>query len=323
MIPKTYIHQRESWPGFVVNHENAALAGNLVAAQQAGRDFRNLLNSKKTELRRNVRGIAAFEEVTASFTIEDESIDPDRLRSSLGRTLGIRCFIPAVEAEAKAGAERAERARRTEVPGDSFTDGLADLCEDICRPGAVPLTEPRLFQWHRLLFREGEVSRPGAWRRVEDGDMLVVSGPVGAEIEHYRAPSADRIPGEMGRFLAWFGRPRADCHYIVKAAIAHIWFVTIHPFADGNGRLARAVSALSMVRDDRMSAYYSLSRQILRERDTYYGLLEKMENGPTLDVTEWAAWYARTVARALSHAVRTFGRTAESPEIRAEAAKRP
>ena len=173
-----------------------------------------------------------------------------------------------------------------------------------------PLTRKRLFGWHAALFPTGYSGlakiRIGAWRNDAAGPMQVVSGPINRQKVHYQAPPAARLEAEMDKFLRWFNSAQ-DIDPVIKAGLAHLWFVTIHPFDDGNGRIARAIGDMSLARSEKSpQRFYSLSAQIQRERKAYYDLLEQTQKG-SLDVTDWLAWFLACMGRAIEGAENTLG----------------
>jgi len=164
------------------------------------------------------------------------------------------------------------------------------------------LTVDRLFAWHAALFPTGRIGMQritvGGWRNESRGTMQVVSGPVGSEKIHYEAPAYDRLEVEMNRFIRWFNTG-AEMDLIIKSALAHLWFITIHPFDDGNGRIGRAISDMLLARSEKSAQrFYSMSSQIQRERNTYYNVLETCQQG-TLDITSWMVWFLGCLKRAI------------------------
>jgi Fic family protein len=214
------------------------------------------------------------EEVTKSSDIEGETLDREQVRSSLARRLGMDA----------AGLRTPDR----------NVEGVVEMMLDATQNYAAPLTAERLFGWHAALFPTGRsgMSRivVGAWRTEESGPMQVVSGPYGNEKVHYEAPSFDRLDGEMAAFLEWFeGGMQIDP--VLKAAVAHLWFVTIHPFDDGNGRIARALADMALARSEKSpQRFYSMSAQIRAERKAYYDILEATQKGG-MDITGWLRWF--------------------------------
>jgi len=226
------------------------------------------------------------EDVVKSSDIEGEKLDPDQVRSSIARRLGI------------------------DIGGLGSTDrtveGVVEMTLDATRNYSEPLTAERLFSWHTLLFPTGRTGphpiRVGSWRDDGSGPMQVVSGPVGRERVHYEAPPAEKVASEMSAFFDWFNSEKGGPDALLKAALSHFWFVAIHPFDDGNGRIARAIADLALARSEGSSQrFYSMSAQIRRERREYYAILERTQ---TLDVTPWMEWFMGCLGRSIeaSHA---------------------
>jgi Fic family protein len=195
-------------------------------------------------------------------------------------------------------------------PADRNVEGIVEMMLDATRRYDQPLTEERLFAWHASLFPTGQSGmtkiRVGAWRDDSAAPMQVVSGPVGRERVHFQAPAADRLDREMKAFLDDFNG-KADADLVLRAALAHLWFVTIHPFADGNGRIARAIADMVLARSENSpQRFYSMSAQIRQERSDYYNMLEQTQKG-TLDITPWMGWFLGCLARAIEGAQITLG----------------
>ena len=229
------------------------------------------------------------QDVLKSSEIEGEILDIDQVRSSLARRLGLD--IGAL------------------TPADRHVEGVVEMMLDATQKYQDPLTEERLFGWHAALFPTGRSGmqkiRVGDWRDDSSGPMQVVSGPIGKERVHYQAPPAERLPAEMSQFLDWFNGP-ASIDPVLKAALAHLWFVTIHPFDDGNGRIARAIADLALARSEQSpKRFYSMSAQIRLERNDYYEILERTQKG-TLDVTAWMQWFLGCLDRAFDGAEATL-----------------
>ncbi|GAA4336265.1 Fic family protein [Variovorax defluvii] len=225
------------------------------------------------------------DEVLKTSEIEGERLDPETVRSSIARRLGLDIGALA--------------------PADRHVDGVVDMVLDATSTHAQPLTRERLFGWHAALFPTGYSGpspiRTGAWRDDATGPMQVVSGPVGRRKVHFEAPPASRLELEMTRFLEWFELSR-DGDLLVHAGLAHLWFVTLHPFDDGNGRIARAVGDMALARAEGSSQrFFSLSAQIQRERKDYYDMLERTQKG-SMDVTPWLAWFLGCLLRAVEGA---------------------
>jgi Fic family protein len=222
------------------------------------------------------------QDVVKTSEIEGEQLDATQVRSSLARRLGID--IGALP------------------PTDRNVEGIVEVMLDATRNYDAPLTAERLFGWHAALFPTGRSGmtriRVGDWRDDSTGPMQVVSGPYGRERVHYTAPPASRVAAEMEAFFAWFNAPISS-DPVIKAALAHLWFVTIHPFEDGNGRIARAIADLALARSEGSSQrFYSMSAQIRTERSAYYDQLEQTQKGET-DVTEWVLWFLACLDRAI------------------------
>lgn len=279
----TYIWQLPQWPEFVWSHEQ------LGAPLAEARHRQGLLLGRMEALGFHLREEATLQTLTQdvlkSSEIEGERLDPAQVRSSIARRLGID--IGAL------------------TPADRNVEGVVEMMLDATRGYDRELTAERLFAWHAALFPTGRSGmtkiRVGAWRDDSAGPMQVMSGPIGKERVHYRAPPAERLAPEISRFLDWFnGEPRIDA--VLKAALAHLWFVTVHPFDDGNGRIARAIADMALARSERSSQrFYSMSAQIRHERSAYYDMLETTQKGP-LDITQWMEWFLGCLSRAIDEA---------------------
>jgi Fic family protein len=200
------------------------------------------------------------------------------------------------------------------VPGDRDVEGVVEMMLDATTHYAQPLTADRLFGWHAALFPTGRSGLQkitvGNWRDDKGGPMQVVSGPSGRQKVHYEAPPASRVPEEMDRFLSWFAAPGSTDPLLI-AGLAHLWFVTIHPFDDGNGRIARAIADMALARSERSTQrFYSMSAQIRRERSDYYTMLERTQKG-ALDVTPWQDWFLSCLHRAIEGSQGTLGAVLE------------
>jgi len=188
-------------------------------------------------------------------------------------------------------------------PIDRNVEGIVEVMLDATRHYDQPLTVERLFGWHAALFPTGRSGMHritvGAWRTEQSGAMQVVSGPIGLETVHYEAPESGRLQTEMSQFIHWCNTA-SGLDPVIKAALAHFWFVTIHPFEDGNGRIARAIADLLLARSEQTSQrFYSLSAQIQHERNDYYDVLERCQKGP-LDISEWMQWFLNCLRRAIA-----------------------
>ena len=278
-----YIHQRPEWPDLTWDYN--ALADSLAEV----RYHQGLLLGQMQALGFNLRSEAALTTVTSdvikSSAIEGVSLDPEQVRSSVARHLGL------------------DSGGHVSVGRD--VEGVVEMMTDATRRYSEPLTAERLFAWHAALFPTGRSSihkiTVGAWRTDERGPMRVLSGPMGREKVHFEAPPAKRVDGEMRRFLDWFNR-KVDTDPILKSGIAHFWFVTIHPFDDGNGRIARGIADMLLARADGIvDRFYSMSSQIESERNEYYRRLEEQQRGSS-DITPWLQWFLGCLDRSFDRA---------------------
>jgi Fic family protein len=275
-----FIHELPDWPQFDWNPER--IAESLVAIRHQQGRLLGHMEALGFNLRQEATLQVLTEDVLKSSEIEGERLDAEEVRSSIARRLGID--IGALK------------------PADRNVEGVVEMMLDATRHFAQPLTAERLFRWHTSLFPSGHnaITRihVGAWRDDSSGPMEVVSGPIGRERLHFEAPAATRLEQEMQNFLDWFNTgPSHDP--VLKAAFAHFWFVTIHPFDDGNGRIARAIADMALARADNTSQrFYSMSAQIRQERSVYYKTLEHVQRG-TLDITPWLQWFLGCLGRAI------------------------
>lgn len=277
----TFIYQQDRWPDFTwksdeIIHllgEARNLQGRLIGKMESlGFDLRNeaLLNTLTLD-------------VLKSSEIEGEFLNPDQVRSSIARKLGMEI----------AGS----------VESDRNVDGVVEMMLDATQNYLEPLTAERLFDWHAALFPTGRSGMykivVAEWRKDTTGPMQVVSGALGKEKIHFQAPHSSLVEQEMTLFLDWFNH-RSEIDLVLKAAIAHLWFVTIHPFEDGNGRITRALTDMLLAQSDKSSQrFYSMSAQIRIERSEYYKMLEKTQKGD-LDLTEWINWFLNCLINALN-----------------------
>ncbi|MHB1560283.1 MAG: Fic family protein [Isosphaeraceae bacterium] len=283
-----YIHQRDDWPRF--HWDQQALTDQLGAVRHRQGRLIGRMEGLGFRLREEAVLGTLTQDVLKTSEIEGEILDGDQVRSSIARRLGIE--IGAL------------------TPADRDVEGVVEMMLDATRKYQEPLTEERLFGWHASLFPTGRSGLRkigvGAWRDDRSGPMQVVSGPVGRQRVHFEAPAADRVPAEMSRFLHWFNAPDSS-DLVLRAALAHLWFVTIHPFDDGNGRIARAIADLALARSEQSpNRFYGMSAQIRLERDEYYNVLERTQKG-TLDVTPWMRWFLDCLDRAFLGAEATLG----------------
>lgn len=283
-----YIHDRPGWPEFTWDSE--ALASPLAAVRHKQGRLLGRMEALGFDLRAEATLTVLTSDVVKSSAIEGETLNPDEVRSSIARRLGLDV----------AGLPEAGR----------DVEGVVEMMLDATRNYDKPLTKKRLFDWHASLFPTGRSGMRkitvGTWRRKEDGPMQVVSGPYGRERVHFEAPEADRLDSEMAGFLKWFNAP-ASVDPVLKAALAHFWFVTIHPFEDGNGRIARAIADMALARaDETKDRFYSMSSQIETERKDYYLELERAQRGE-LDITPWLGWFLGCLGRSLDGAESALG----------------
>ena len=281
----TYIHQLPDWPA--LRFDLAALAEPLVEV----RHQQGLLLGKLEGLGFRFRDEAGLETMTSdvlkSSEIEGERLDLTQVRSSIARRLGLDI--------AGTGSR------------DRHVEGIVEMMLDATRQYAEPLTVDRLFAWHAALFPAGRSGMrkivAGAWRTEP---MEVVSGAIGREKVNFEAPAAARLKREMKRFIEWFnGPPTGDL--VLRAAVAHLWFLTIHPFDDGNGRIARALADMILSRSEHSQRrFYSMSTEIRARRQDYYLLLERTQKGRTLDVTLWIRWFLECMRAAIANAHHTL-----------------
>ncbi len=276
-----YIHEHLDWPGFTWQKDQ--LAGLLTGVRYRQGRLIGHMEALGFALREEAMLQTLTQEVIKSSEIEGEVLNQDQVRSSLARRLGIEI----------AGS----------VPADRNVEGVVEMMLDATQNFEQPLTEDRLFGWHSALFPTGRSGMHritvGGWRTGERGPMQVVSGGIGKEKVHFEAPGAELVPKEMTRFLEWFNTNNED-DPVLKAAIAHLWFVTIHPFEDGNGRIARAIADMQLARaDESPQRFYSMSTQIRKERKDYYDILEATQKG-SLNITDWLTWFLECLDRAFA-----------------------
>ncbi len=277
---KTFIHQQNDWPDFHWNSEQ------IVSLLSEARNLQGRLIGKMESLGFNLRNEALLDTLTldvlTSSEIEGEFLNPDQVRSSIARRLGMK--IPG------------------SVESDRDVDGVVEMMLDATQNCFKPLTAERLFDWHAALFPTGRSGMykiiVADWRKDSTGPMQVVSGAMEKEKVHFQAPDSSLVEKEMNLFLDWFNNyEKTDL--VLKAAIAHLWFVTIHPFEDGNGRITRALTDMLLSRSDKSNQrFYSMSSQIRLERKEYYEILEKTQKG-NLDITEWIKWFLNCLINSL------------------------
>ncbi|WP_433703720.1 Fic family protein [Paraburkholderia sacchari] len=279
----TYIWQANDWP--VWRYDLAKLAEPLAAASRVQGLLAGRLADVGMALRDQASLAALTEDVVKTSEIEGEQLNVASVRSSIARRLGVDIGALA--------------------PVDRHVEGVVEMVLDATANSQSPVTKERLFGWHAALFPTGYAGLSrisvGAWRDDARGPMQVVSGPIGRQRVHFEAPPAHRLEAETSRFLDWLNSPPSDPP-LIRAALGHLWFVTLHPFDDGNGRVARAIGDLLLARaDGSPQRFYSLSAQIQRERKAYYDILERTQKR-SMDVTEWLAWFLDALRRATDQA---------------------
>lgn len=278
-----YIWQASDWPDW--HCDLAALASPLADVSRA----QGLLLGRLADAGMASRDLASLsaltEDVIKTSEIEGEHLNAESVRSSIARRLGVDIGALA--------------------PVDRHVEGVVEMVLDATANCQAPLTRERLFAWHAALFPTSYSGltriHVGGWRDDANGPMQVVSGPHGRRRVHFEAPPAHRLPDETDRFLDWANSASSEPP-LIKAGLAHLWFVTLHPFDDGNGRIARAIGDLFLARADASpQRFYSLSAQIQRERNAYYAILERTQKH-SLDATEWLAWFLGALHRAVDQA---------------------
>jgi Fic family protein len=273
-----YIHQKSDWPNFHWNAER--LSQQLAAVRNKQGRIVGRMEALGFDLRSEAILSILTLDIIKSNEIEGEILNRDQVRSSIARHLGMDI----------AGL----------VPSDRHVDGVVEMMLDATQKFDKPLTDERLFGWHSSMFPAGRSGlykiTTGDWRT---GPMCVVSGGMGREHIHFEAPAAAIVGQDMDKFIEWFNAEH-NIDPVLKAAISHLWFVTIHPFDDGNGRIARAIADLQLARaDNTAQRFYSMSAQIQKERSSYYRILEMTQKG-SLDITNWLEWFLNCLDGALT-----------------------
>lgn len=291
-----YIHELSGWPKLA--WDDARLSTLLARVRHQEGQLLGRMQSLGFPLRTEASVAVLTSDVVKSSAIEGEKLDAEQVRSSIARRLGLE----------DAGMPQASR----------YIEGVVEMMLDATQKYSEPLTKDRLFAWHAALFPTGRNGlrsiTVGAWRPAAIGAMQVVSGAIGHEKVHFEAPAANRLAREMDAFLKWFEKPSA-MDPVLKAGVAHFWFVTIHPFEDGNGRIARAIADMALARAEQtMERFYSMSAQIERERKQYYDQLEKSQRGG-LDVTAWLEWFLGCLGRAIHGADNEVASTLRKAKI--------
>jgi Fic family protein len=284
-----YLHQRKDWPKFIWDNDT------LVTYVSKVRDLQGRLIGRMEglgfELRDEAVLVTLTEDIVNSSAIEGEFLNQDEVRSSVARRLGLDISgLPDTSRD---------------------VEGVVEMMLDATQKYEAPITKDRLWGWHAALFPTGRSGMHkitvGEWRNDEHGPMHVVSGPMGGEKVHYTAPEAKRLEVEMNHFLLWFNTDNS-MEPVIKSGIAHLWFVSIHPFDDGNGRIARAIADSQLARADRTNQrFYSMSAQIMKSKKDYYSILESTQKGSS-DVSQWLVWYFERLAEALEATEETLSK---------------
>ncbi len=284
-----YIHQNNHWPNFTWNNDELQLLLGAV------RNLQGKLMGKMEAIGFNLKSEAVLQTLTLdvlkSTEIEGEILNADQVRSSIARKLGMD--ISGL------------------VPSDRNTDGMVDMMIDATQKFTDKLSKKRLFSWHAALFPLGKSGmyeiNVAKWRTDSTGPMQVISGAMGKEKVHFEAPHSDLLEPEMRAFITWFNTEK-KLDPVIKAAVAHLWFITIHPFDDGNGRIARTLTDMLLARSDESAQrFYSMSAQIRKERKQYYDILEKTQKG-NLNITEWLNWFLNCLHNSLKNTDEVLGK---------------
>jgi len=283
-----WLHEHQDWPNFTWDAE--VLAAKLADIRHCQGRLLGRMEVLGFELKHEASLNTLTNDVVKSSAIEGEKLNPEEVRSSIARRLGLDI----------AGL----------IPASRDVEGIVEMMLDATQQFSEPLTKDRLFDWHASLFPTGRSGMHkitvAGWRTMGAGPMQVISGPVGKERVHFEAPGANRVEKEMRAFLKWFGNSN-NIDPVIKAGIAHLWFITIHPFEDGNGRVARAIGDMALARADAtQDRFYSLSSQIEAERKQYYDQLEQQQRA-TPDITNWLSWFLDCLGRAIGNAETTLG----------------
>ena len=285
----SYIYQYDNWPNF--KWEDKVILISLANVRNLEGILQGKMESIGFELREEAMLDTLTLDIVKSSEIEGEILNPELVRSSIARHLGMDI----------AGL----------LPSDRNVDGVVQMMLDATQNFNTPLTFDRLFDWHAALFPTGRSGmnkiEVGRFRNDQLGPMQVVSGALGKEKIHYQAPDANMLEKEMTLFVNWFNHEN-NIDPVLKAAIAHLWFVTIHPFDDGNGRIARAITDMQLARSDGSNQrFYSMSAQIKLDRKNYYNILEKTQSND-LNITNFLKWFIKSLSNALLNSDKTLSK---------------
>lgn len=277
-----WIHENKDWPRFHWNDKR--LGAKLADIRYSQGRLLGRMEGLGFDLAREANLNTLTNDAVNSSAIEGQNLTHEEVRSSIARRLGINItgLIPTTSRN---------------------VEGIVEVLLDATQASTKSLTKKRLFDWHSALFPTGRSGMHsiivGDWRDDNEGPMQIVSGPIGYEKVHFQAPSAERLNKEMTKFLTWFANHQDIIDPVLKAGIAHLWFVTIHPFEDGNGRIARAIADMALSRaDNTPNRFYSLSSQFEFERKDYYNQLERQQRG-TVEITTWLEWFLDCLGRAI------------------------
>jgi Fic family protein len=282
-----WIYEHKGWPNF--SWDDRRLSAKLADLRHRQGRLLGRMEGLGFDLNREALLSTLTSDVVKSSAIEGENLNPDEVRSSIARRLGMNI--------------------KGLIPVSRHVDGIVEMMLDATQSFSKPLSKKRLFDWHAALFPTGRSGMHsivvGDWRNDDSGPMQVVSGPIGHETIHFEAPSAERLNKEMTTFLSCFEKQN-NVDPVLKAGIAHLWFVTIHPFEDGNGRIARAIADMALARADNTTyRFYSLSSQFECERKDYYKQLERQQRS-TREITSWLEWFLDCLGRSISSAEDTL-----------------
>jgi Fic family protein len=285
-----YIHHLKDWPKFFWDSEQ--VLSSLVEVRHLQGKFMGKMDALGFELKNEAILETVSQEILKSNEIEGENLNKEQVRSSLAKRLGIDIYSP--------------------VRYTKQVDGLSQMMIEAFQNYEKPLSLTRLFKWHKLMFENTENSfynlQIGKWRDDTTGPIQVVSGAMVRERVHFEAPSSDKLEHEMSQFLNWFNA-KDKLDPVLKSAIAHLWFLTIHPLDDGNGRIARVIADIQLARSDNSSQrFYSMSAQILKERKQYYAILERTQKND-LEITDWVLWFLKCLKNAIILSEKSLMRT--------------
>ena len=290
-----YIWEQKEWPSF--KWQNKRLINSLSQARLFQGKLLTKIRSLGLDLSQESRSEILVEETVKTAAIEGLCLDKEAVRSSVARRLG----LPTAGLKAP----------------DRNAEGLIDVILDATTNYKKPLTTKRLKSWQAALFPTGYSGltkiQVGEWRG--EVQMRVISGPIGRERIHFEAPSGDKVSSEMRKFINWWEKELKGIDGLLRAAIAHFYFVTIHPFEDGNGRIARVLTDMALAQDENLpKRYYSLSSRIMKERKAYYNILEQSQKG-TLDITEWLLWFLECYLRAIEDSEAAMSKVLQKAEF--------